>query len=111
MFNCSKWSLNLILNAIEAMSSVEEGARELSISTEQNRDRGILVAVRDSGPGIDPEHLRAGFRALLHDEGQRAWDGIVDLPVHHRRAMGVGCGWELMSLAAPFSVHATRGAA
>ena len=30
--------LNLILNAVEAMSSVEEGARELSISTEQGPD-------------------------------------------------------------------------
>ncbi|WP_426414158.1 AAA family ATPase [Bradyrhizobium ganzhouense] len=45
--------LNLILNAAEAMSSVEEGARELLINTEQDL-AGALVAVRDSGPGIDP---------------------------------------------------------
>ena len=44
--------LNLILNAVEAMNSVEEGARELSIRTEQNQTGGVLVAVRDSGPGI-----------------------------------------------------------
>ena len=30
--------LNLILNAVEAMSSVKKGARELSISTEQHHD-------------------------------------------------------------------------
>ena len=42
--------LNLVLNAVEAMSSVEEGARELSIRTEQNQAGGVLVAVRDSGP-------------------------------------------------------------
>ena len=30
--------LNLILNAVEAMSSVDEGARELLISTEQSQD-------------------------------------------------------------------------
>ena len=44
--------LNLILNAVEAMNSVEEGARELSIRTEENQTGGVLVAVRDSGPGI-----------------------------------------------------------
>ena len=53
--------LNLILNAVEAMSSVEEGARELSISTELSQTNGILVAISDSGPGIDPEHLDRSF--------------------------------------------------
>jgi PAS domain S-box-containing protein len=45
--------LNLILNAAEAMGPIEVGARELLISTEQDQ-AGALVAVRDSGPGIDP---------------------------------------------------------
>ena len=53
--------LNLILNAVEAMSSVEEGARELSISTELSQTNGLLVAISDSGPGIDPEHLDRVF--------------------------------------------------
>ena len=53
--------LNLILNAMEAMSSVEEGARELSISTELSQPNGLLVAISDSGPGIDPEHLDRVF--------------------------------------------------
>ena len=56
--------LNLILNAVEAMGSVQEGARELSISTEQTEANGVLVAVRDSGPGIDPEHLERVFEAF-----------------------------------------------
>jgi signal transduction histidine kinase len=55
--------LNLILNAAEAMGSVEEGARELLISTEQDQT-GALVAVRDSGRGIDPEHLDRVFDAF-----------------------------------------------
>ena len=56
--------LNLLLNAVEAMRSVKKGVRELSISTEQNQAGGVLVAVRDSGPGIDPEHLDRVFDAF-----------------------------------------------
>ena len=56
--------LNLVLNAVEAMGSVEGGARELLISTEQNEPNGVLVAVRDSGPGIDPERIDCIFEAF-----------------------------------------------
>src|SRR4029077_12800590 len=40
--------LNLILNAVEAMGSVQEGPRELLISTMQTQANGVLVAVRDT---------------------------------------------------------------
>jgi PAS domain S-box-containing protein len=53
--------LNLILNAVEAMTSVADAARELSVSTEARGADEVLVAVRDSGPGIDPEHLERIF--------------------------------------------------
>jgi len=82
--------LNLILNAVEAMGSVEEGARALSISTDQDCT-GVLVAVGDSGPGIDPAHLERVFeafyttksggtgmglsicRSIIHGHGGRLW--------------------------------------
>jgi signal transduction histidine kinase len=82
--------LNLILNAAEAMGSVEEGARELLIVTEADQT-GARVAVRDSGPGIDTEHLDRVFdafyttksggtgmglsicRSIIHAHGGRLW--------------------------------------
>jgi C4-dicarboxylate-specific signal transduction histidine kinase len=56
--------LNLVLNAVEAMGAVEAGPRELLISTERTEANGVLVAVRDSGPGIDPEHVERVFEAF-----------------------------------------------
>jgi signal transduction histidine kinase len=55
--------LNLVLNAAEAMSMVD-GARQLLIRTEEGEANGVLVAVRDSGPGIDPEHIERVFDAF-----------------------------------------------
>src|SRR5258708_7470074 len=55
--------LNLLLNAVEAMGSVEAAPRELLISTRQDH-RGVLVAMHDSGPGIDPEHLERIFNSF-----------------------------------------------
>jgi signal transduction histidine kinase len=55
--------LNLLLNAVEAMGSVEAAPRDLLISTKQDHT-GVLVAVHDSGPGIDPLHLERVFDAF-----------------------------------------------
>ena len=46
--------LNLIVNAVQAMSGVSEGPRELLISTGRAEPDGVFVAVRDSGPGLAP---------------------------------------------------------
>jgi C4-dicarboxylate-specific signal transduction histidine kinase len=47
--------LNLIINAIEAMTSVEDEARELVVSTQSYAAEGLLVGVGDSGPGVAPK--------------------------------------------------------
>jgi PAS domain S-box-containing protein len=47
--------LNLVMNAIEAMSMADKDHRELLVSSEKSTSDGVLVAVRDSGPGIAPE--------------------------------------------------------
>jgi C4-dicarboxylate-specific signal transduction histidine kinase len=49
--------LNLLVNAIEAMSGVGEGPGQLSVSTCKDESQGIRVIVQDSGPGLDPESL------------------------------------------------------
>jgi PAS domain S-box-containing protein len=83
--------LNLIINAIEAMSGVSEGSRELLVSTDKAESDGVLVAVRDSGPGLTSaslEHLFEAFytskpgglgmglsicRSIIEAHGGRLW--------------------------------------
>jgi len=56
--------LNLIINAVEAMSGVSEGSRELVIETKKDVSGGVLVAVRDSGPGLTLESVDRLFDAF-----------------------------------------------
>jgi signal transduction histidine kinase len=56
--------LNLIINAVEAVSERGEGARELTISSENAGADGIRVAVQDTGPGLTAETLERIFDAF-----------------------------------------------
>ncbi|SDD96367.1 PAS domain S-box-containing protein, partial [Cupriavidus sp. YR651] len=53
--------LNLLINAMEAMSGVSDGVRELRISTGRSDTGGVLVAVSDSGPGLTPDDAERIF--------------------------------------------------
>jgi signal transduction histidine kinase len=53
--------LNLIVNASQSMSGVEDGNRELHVSTVSIEPAGVRVAVRDTGPGLSPESLSRLF--------------------------------------------------
>jgi C4-dicarboxylate-specific signal transduction histidine kinase len=56
--------LNLILNAIEAMSAVDGRARELTIVSRHDGSNGVQVEVRDSGIGLDPQRAGQVFEAF-----------------------------------------------
>lgn len=56
--------LNLIVNAIEAMSGVSQLQRELLVASVQEGSNGVLVAVGDSGTGLDRTSLDRLFEAF-----------------------------------------------
>ena len=56
--------LNLIINAIDAISALSDGPRDLLVSSAQDKSNGVLVAVRDSGTGLPPEKLEDIFDAF-----------------------------------------------
>ena len=58
-------ALNLILNAMEAMRSVDDRSRKLQITTQENEAGGVLVTVSDTGPGIPPETLERVFESFF----------------------------------------------
>jgi PAS domain S-box-containing protein len=67
--------MNLVRNAVEAMSNVEKGTRELHISTGKDREDIILLTVRDSGPLLKSECLDRFFE-----------------PFYSTKASGMGIG-------------------
>jgi C4-dicarboxylate-specific signal transduction histidine kinase len=56
--------INLVMNGMEAMASVADRPRELKILSRREADQ-VLVAVQDSGVGIDPEHVDRLFNAFF----------------------------------------------
>jgi PAS domain S-box-containing protein len=57
--------LNLIINAREAMAPVADGQRELVMISQKFAGDGVLVAVRDSGAGVNPQDIDRLFTAFF----------------------------------------------
>jgi C4-dicarboxylate-specific signal transduction histidine kinase len=56
--------LNLMVNAIEAMSGIGEGQRDLLIRSTTDEPGYVVISVQDSGPGVDPNSLESLFDAF-----------------------------------------------
>jgi signal transduction histidine kinase len=57
--------INLVRNAIEAMGGLEDGRRLLQVRSARNGDDTVVVAIEDSGPGIDPGQADNIFDAFI----------------------------------------------
>ena len=57
--------MNLIMNGIEAMSGLERQRRILHVNTRLDGDGSVLVAVEDSGMGLDPANSDRLFDPLF----------------------------------------------
>jgi C4-dicarboxylate-specific signal transduction histidine kinase len=68
--------LNLVRNAIEAMQTDKNDHRVLQIGSGSGGDK-IIVAVEDSGPGIDPKHAGSIFDAFVTTKSQGMGLGLA----------------------------------
>ena len=68
--------VNLIVNAVDAMSTVANRARVLRIKTEERKLDGVVITVEDSGVGIDPQNLDRIFDAFFTTKSQGMGMGL-----------------------------------
>ncbi len=68
--------LNLIINAIETMSAVDDRRRQLAISSAKEGTNAVRVEVRDSGPGVDPSHADRLFEAFYTTKAEGMGMGL-----------------------------------
>ena len=68
--------LNLIMNAGEAMGETPDGSRMLRIRTEASRTNEVIIAVEDTGPGIDPTNINHIFDAFFTTKPQGMGMGL-----------------------------------
>jgi signal transduction histidine kinase len=87
--------LNLIVNAIQSMSGVEGGNRELHISTVSIEPEGVRVAVQDTGPGVAPESLPRLFEPFYTTKPDGMGMGLSIcrsiIEAHRGRLWATGC--------------------
>jgi C4-dicarboxylate-specific signal transduction histidine kinase len=83
--------LNLIINAVEAMSGISGGARDLLISTRESESGGVLVAVRDAGPGLAPATIERLLR-LSTRQSPAVWEWAYPSAARSSKLIADDCG-------------------
>jgi signal transduction histidine kinase len=87
--------LNLIVNAIQSMRDVEDGNRELHISTVGIEPEGVRVEVQDTGPGLNPEILPRLFEPFYTTKPEGMGMGLSIcrsiIEAHGGRLWATGC--------------------
>jgi PAS domain S-box-containing protein len=68
--------LNLVTNAIEAMSVNPLGSRVLNVSCKPGQPDEVIITVEDSGPGINPKDLGRIFDAFFTTKSQGMGMGL-----------------------------------
>src|SRR5215468_7160220 len=67
---------NLVTNAIEAMNSTAAGSRVLRLRSEATETGECIVAIEDSGPGIEPETLKRIFEPFFTSKSKGMGMGL-----------------------------------
>jgi signal transduction histidine kinase len=68
--------LNLIVNALDAMSSVTQRPKVLRLRSENRDPDGVLLSVEDSGTGVDPNDVERIFDAFFTTKSQGMGIGL-----------------------------------
>ena len=68
--------LNLFVNAAEAMISISDRERLLRVRSEKHDGGGVLMAVEDSGPGVEPEDAKRIFDAFFTTKAEGMGMGL-----------------------------------
>lgn len=69
--------LNLIMNALEAVCGAEAEQREIRVGTEADPEGGVLVSVRDTGPGLDAHNADRLFEAFYTTKAEGMGMGLA----------------------------------
>ena len=69
--------LNLVMNAVEAVSDNPGGSRVLNVSSKRSQSEEVIIAVEDSGPGIDAKDFDRIFDAFFTTKSQGMGMGLA----------------------------------